>query len=70
MKKPLAIVTSDWHIHEFSEGGRPLKNWRIFRELGKANKKYQVPILFCGDMFHDPHRLTHKVLLKFITLYT
>ena len=67
--KPIAIITADWHLHNFTESGRRLKNWRVIKQIGKVANRYKIPILFCGDMFHDPHRISSSVMDKFINGY-
>ena len=53
MKKPIAIVFSDLHINNWSrfneDKKRTLEQFRVLSILGKKSKKYNVPILFCGD---------------------
>jgi DNA repair exonuclease SbcCD nuclease subunit len=73
MKTPLAILTSDWHIHkwkQFNENGRRLNsNLDLFRFFGAKAKELGVPILFCGDMFDNPKQVHNSVITKSIKAY-
>jgi len=72
--KPRFIVSGDWHVYNFREytTSDPLKisrlEWQvsILRHLGKLARKLDLPILFTGDMFHDPQNLQNGVFDLFI----
>lgn len=65
MKKPIAIVFSDLHINNWSrfneDKKRTLEQFRVLSILGKKSKKYNVPILFCGDFFHKPETMDQEL---------
>lgn len=57
-KEVVAIASGDWHLHNwknYNEGKRRIKDGvTLFLLLDRICTKYGVPLLFTGDMFHDP----------------
>lgn len=66
MRQLIAIATADWHIHRFRDhdsGGSRL-DWAIKAGnhiLNVANQR-KVPLLFAGDLFHNPKELENETL--------
>jgi DNA repair exonuclease SbcCD nuclease subunit len=71
--KPIAIAFSDFHAFlwkKFNKGGsRTALLWKILKEVSDAAKKYNVPVLFPGDMFHNPKYLENALLREFVINY-
>lgn len=67
-KKIIAIATSDWHLHPFEAFSDQGNRLDIALKAGEyiANKaaKYKVPILFCGDLFHNPKSIDNETHSK------
>lgn len=70
-KRVIAIAFSDLHINLWSKHNkdnlRTLNTLRVLSIIKKACKKYSVPALFCGDMFHDYN--IDAELLDMVTWY-
>lgn len=72
--RPIAIAFSDLHLHEF----RPYNNKDISRLewslkalayiCNKAIKK-DVPLLFCGDLIHNPDQASNKVINLMMAIF-
>lgn len=60
-KKPIAIVFSDTHLNLWSkfnaDNKRTLYGFKVLLDINKECKKYKVPALFCGDLFHKPENM-------------
>lgn len=71
--KPIAIITSDWHIHkwkQFNQGNRRLySNLDLFKFFGNKAEELDVPILFEGDLFEEAKQLKNSVITKSIRYY-
>jgi len=69
--KPLFVISSDWHIHDFSGGNGQFS--RLYYQLlpitrlYKVCKKLEVPLVFCGDMFHSPHDIKNVVFSEVVS---
>lgn len=65
-KTPVAITTSDWHIRGTPPASRAESDWFAVMEarltqLADLQKRLQVPILVCGDLFDRPNPTAHIV---------
>lgn len=62
MKKVIAIAFSDLHIHDWAkfnpENKRTLNHLGVLDLIYKKCRKYGVPALFCGDLFHKPENMS------------
>jgi DNA repair exonuclease SbcCD nuclease subunit len=71
--KPIAIITSDWHIHkwkQFNQDNRRLySNLDLFKFFGNKAEELGVPILFEGDLFEEAKQLKNSVITKSIRYY-
>jgi DNA repair exonuclease SbcCD nuclease subunit len=65
-KKIIAIASSDWHINNWPafniDNRRLFLSLDQFRLISRLCKKYKVPHLFCGDLFHKPKELDNEVI--------
>lgn len=65
-KEVVAIASGDWHFHDwknYNEGKRRIKDdVTLFSMLDKICTKYNVPLLFTGDMFHNPKAIPSWVM--------
>ena len=65
MKKVIAVAGADLHIHnwkQFNENGqRTLTSLDQLRLAARYCRKYSVPFLFCGDLFHNPQEISNKL---------
>lgn len=64
----LALVFSDLHLNlwaKFNEGNTRTKNgFDVIETLCKESQKHKdIPILFCGDMFHKPENIDQELAL-------
>lgn len=67
-KELLALVFSDLHLNlwaKFNEGNTRTKNgFGVIETLCKESQKHKdIPILFCGDMFHKPENIDQELAL-------
>lgn len=71
---PIAIAFSDFHINAWKKfsfrGSRTQLLWRIMSEISNAAIKHKVPILFPGDLFHNPKYLENAILQEFVFNYS
>lgn len=72
-KQVIAIASGDFHIHNFSnfnEDNSRLK-WAIkgAKIILEQCKEYGVPLLFTGDLFHEPAHLKNEIFEAFENLY-
>lgn len=72
--KLLAIGYSDLHKHNFSDFSKaPYDRFKVQLQVEKylveLAYKHKVPLLFAGDMFHDPDSLKSKILTKSLVHY-
>ena len=76
MSKPIAVVYSDIHFNRWQsfwkQDGRTRLEWslRAHDEIYQAAKAKKVPILFCGDMFHEPKKLGNDVISDVLPYFT
>lgn len=60
--KPIAIVFSDLHLNDWSkhnqDNQRTLNHFRVLSIIKDLCIKYKCPALFCGDLFHQPEKIT------------
>lgn len=63
--KIIAISFTDLHIHPFqlfNENDRRLKtSLRCLKYIGSVAEKLKVPVLFGGDLYHNPQELKNRV---------
>lgn len=73
MKKPIAIAFSDLHLNmwaKHSNGNSRLMNGiDVIRVLTNKCNKLGVPLLFGGDLLHNPKSADSKVLMHFESAY-
>lgn len=69
--KPIAIVFSDLHLNDWAkhnkDNWRTLNHFRVLLIIRKLCLKYNCPALFCGDLFHQPEKMSkelHSITLK------
>lgn len=64
--KVIAIAFSDLHLNlwaKFNEDNkRTLDGFKVLSCIRKVCKKYGVPALFCGDLFHKPENIDQDLL--------
>jgi len=67
-REPIAVGFSDLHIHnwpQFNTGdSRLLLDLDVIRRVSVEALIRKVPLLFIGDLFHDPKKLANKVITK------
>jgi DNA repair exonuclease SbcCD nuclease subunit len=80
MKKPSAILTSDWHLRETTPTCRTDDFWKAQWDkvdwIAELQKQYDCPVLHAGDLFHhwkpSPFLLSATIKHlpdKFVTIY-
>lgn len=56
--KPIAVIFSDLHLGEYSrfnkDNKRVLNHFKVLTQIRKVCLKYDIPSIFCGDLFHKP----------------
>ena len=56
VKQPSLILTGDWHLREDTPvcftGDFQKEQWDCVRFIKNLQKKYQIPIVHAGDLFH------------------
>lgn len=67
MKKLKFIAFSDIHIHDWKlsydyTGDRLQDSLEAFRIINRISREKRVPMLFSGDLLHQPRNLTNEVL--------
>lgn len=71
--KVIAIVFSDLHLNiwaKFNEGNkRTFDGFKVLSSIQKACKKYGVPALFCGDLFHKPENIDQDLYVLWKEFY-
>lgn len=69
--KPIAIVFSDLHINDWSkhnqDNQRTLNHFRVLSIIKDLCKRYKCPALFCGDLFHQPEKISFDLHSLVIT---
>lgn len=64
-----AIFFSDIHLHiwgKFNENNRRTKSqFKIIENLFALAHRYKAPIIFTGDLFHDPESLSNELYSMF-----
>lgn len=64
-KKVIAVVSSDWHLHNFKAYTENLSRLRWSIKAGEfiadVCNKHNAPLLFTGDMFHTPKQVENEV---------
>jgi DNA repair exonuclease SbcCD nuclease subunit len=70
-KEIVAIATADWHIHKFRQFNRPEKSrldWCIWmvRNLLNKSAELKVPLLFAGDLIHNPKEVENETITRVI----
>ena len=72
-KKPLAIVSSDWHYHIYKkfnkDNSRTLVIEKFIHSIMAKSKELGVPILFTGDMTHTPKGISTGLHERLNTLF-
>lgn len=61
-KKLIACVFSDLHIHNYNQYNPDSRRLHLKFDIIGELVKLEVPILFCGDFFHEDQQITNKVL--------
>jgi len=66
----IGIAYTDSHNHNFRQfnenGSRLDKNNKVQSKVFRLARKYDVPVLFAGDMFHNQDSLSNVLLDKFL----
>lgn len=72
-KKIIAIAFSDLHLHKFKafdhNGSRLSWSLQALLTIIKIAEGNRVPVLFAGDLFHNPKELGNQVLEDTITMW-
>ena len=68
MASVIAIATADLHLHKFKDQATPplyreRLNWSLkaLKHINDVAGELNVPVLFSGDLFHDPAELESEV---------
>lgn len=73
MKKLIALAFSDLHLNlwkQFNQDeNRTLNTFDVLRVMANEAKAKSVPVLFAGDLFHNPKAIANKLLHLFIKNY-
>ena len=73
-KEVVAIASADWHIHKFRDfdinGSRLNYEIQAAREIFKIAGKYGVPLLFAGDLVHNPKNIETETNIRLQRLFT
>ena len=69
MSKVLAVAFSDLHLNLWAKFNKDNKrtqdSFRVLFKIIEECEKYDVPALFCGDLFHKPEKLDLDLALMF-----
>lgn len=72
-RHPVAIITSDWHLHDWKQFNkddeRIHRNQDLILDIVSKAEELRVPILFAGDMFHTPESLSVKTLDMYMRFF-
>lgn len=65
--KVIAVAVSDIHLHSFSAFAKKKHDrldisTNVLKLVGKVATQFGVPLLFPGDLYHDPKTLTNTVI--------
>lgn len=59
------IICSDLHIYDWPEHNQELRRTKAllswFRDLVVKAHENHSRVLFCGDLFHDPHKMSNRL---------
>lgn len=73
MPKVIALGTSDWHIHKFrnfNENNQRLTVClKAMQLLADRAHKLKVPVLFAGDLFHNPKEVENETMAKTLSTF-
>lgn len=73
MKKVIALATSDWHIHNFKafnkDGSRLIWGLAAAAYIAKKAHEAGVPVLFTGDLFHNPKEVENETIARTLDMY-
>lgn len=73
MSKPIAIAFSDIHLHDWKAYNE--KHYRLnyplelLDRLIKLSNELEVPLLFCGDLIHDPKNMSNYVFNGLMSIF-
>lgn len=69
-KKVIAIAFSDSHLNLWAKFNKDYKrtqdSFRVLFKIKEVCNKYNVPALFCGDLFHKPEVIQKELFTKLI----
>lgn len=69
-KKVIAIALSDLHLNLWAKFNKDYKrtqdSFRVLFKIKEVCSKYNVPALFCGDLFHKPEVIQKELFTKLI----
>ena len=69
-KKVIAIAFSDLHLNLWAKFNKDYKrtqdSFRVLFKIKEVCSKYNVPALFCGDLFHKPEVIQKELFTKLI----
>lgn len=72
-EQPIAVAFSDLHWHDWENysvnHSRLYLQDKIFEHVSQKAHQYNVPVLFSGDLFHNPKSLTNRALEAFVDSY-
>lgn len=72
-KKVIAIVFSDLHLNLWAkfneENKRTMDGFQVLFSIRDLCRKYKVPALFCGDLFHKPENLDQDLYFEWKQFY-
>lgn len=73
-KKVIAIASADWHIHrfkQFNDTGVNRLDWglKMVSEIADACRMFKVPLLFPGDLIHNPKEVENVTITRFLNTY-
>jgi len=59
--KPIALVFSDLHFHDFNQFNENDKRIKVTLGILEILKKKRLPMLFAGDWFHEDQHISNKL---------
>ena len=61
-KKPIFIVFSDLHLHVYNQFNSDYRRTNVGFDIVERLLKKNVPLLFCGDLFHEDQYISNYLL--------
>lgn len=73
MARPIALITSDWHIHDWKQFNkddvRIDDNKLLIADMFLKAEELKLPIFFAGDLTHTPQALSVKTLDTYMEFF-